>query len=86
MDTAPAHKAKEDGDGDDEETQGQPTSKGRRRNVERHLAAERERRKHVKGKLQVESRITLGPHTVVTIGFGRNWITCSQNPHPVREH
>ena len=44
------------GDADEDDMLGQaPNSKGRRRNVERHLAAERERRKHVKGKLQVIS-------------------------------
>jgi hypothetical protein len=56
MDGVGGFKSKDEsfGDGDEDDVQGQaPSSKGRRRNVERHLAAERERRKHVKGKLQV---------------------------------
>ncbi len=40
---------------DDDESGGLQTGKGRRRNVEKHLAAERERRKHVKEKLQAST-------------------------------
>jgi hypothetical protein len=39
--------------GDDEDGGAGQTGKSRRRNVEKHLAAERERRKNVKEKLQV---------------------------------
>jgi hypothetical protein len=39
--------------GDEEDGGGGQTGKSRRRNVEKHLAAERERRKNVKEKLQV---------------------------------
>ena len=39
--------------GEDEEGASGQTGKSRRRNVEKHLAAERERRKNVKEKLQV---------------------------------
>eukprot|EP00291_Cryptomonas_curvata_P000164 CAMPEP_0172192910 /NCGR_PEP_ID=MMETSP1050-20130122/24629_1 /TAXON_ID=233186 /ORGANISM="Cryptomonas curvata, Strain CCAP979/52" /LENGTH=125 /DNA_ID=CAMNT_0012868343 /DNA_START=182 /DNA_END=556 /DNA_ORIENTATION=+ len=71
MDGAGGFKSKEEGfgDGDDDDMPGQaPNSKGRRRNVERHLAAERERRKHVKGKLQELDNLlpesTSGPRTL----------------------
>ena len=72
---------------EDDESGGMQTGKGRRRNVEKHLAAERERRKHVKEKLQVIPKISgtrkrddaKGPVT-------RNWIICYPSPHLDREH
>ncbi len=41
---------------EEEEGGGAQTGRSRRRNVEKHLAAERERRKNVKEKLQVLKR------------------------------
>ena len=49
-------------DGEDGEG-GNQTGKGRRRNVEKHLAAERERRKHVKSKLQVWFYVVAGQNS-----------------------
>jgi hypothetical protein len=52
MDSRPLKREFEGGD-DEEGGGGGQTGKSRRRNVEKHLAAERERRKNVKEKLQV---------------------------------
>jgi hypothetical protein len=88
MDGSGGFKSKDEGfgDGDEDDMLGQaPNSKGRRRNVKRHLEAERERRKHVKGKLQVMSWSgNSGRHLAhwmeADLSHLRNWTTCYQSP------
>ena len=69
--------------GDDDDTGGGiQTGKGRRRNVEKHLAAERERRKHVKEKLQVSYLNDYYSTAVIdSSGTSRNWIIYFRSLH-----